>query len=129
MRPDARRTESNRRPFPIHASIYVAYSNRLSQGRTQAGSPTRRNLAPGRNGRYAKTRNCSACLGRVIRGRLRQKPYNSGGCARGSRSFEPAVLGTVTNGPPSIGVALVKATSGISLGNPSRGKSFRNGKN
>src|SRR5436309_5720712 len=54
--------------------------------------------------------------------------FRSGGRARGSRSFDVAVLGTVTNGPPSIGVTLVKAISGISLGNPSSGKSFRSGK-
>ena len=34
----------------------------------------------------------------------------------------------MTNGPPSSGVTLVKATSGISLGNPASGKSFRKGK-
>jgi len=55
--------------------------------------------------------------------------HNSGGRARGSRSLALAVLGTVTNGPPSIGVTFVKATSGISLGSPSSGNSFRNGKN
>ena len=39
-----------------------------------------------------------------------------------------AVLGTVTKGPPSIGATEVKPTSGMSLGLPSRGNSFRNGK-
>ena len=39
------------------------------------------------------------------------------GCReRGSRSFDVAVLGRVTNGPPSNGAADVKATSGMSLG-------------
>src|SRR5436309_1241824 len=68
----------------------------------------------------------------VIFVRLTLRPvdtHNSGGRARGSRSLEPAVLGTVTKGPPSRGVTLVKATSGISLGSPSSGKSFRSGKN
>jgi len=55
--------------------------------------------------------------------------HNSAGRARGSRSLEPAVLGIVTKGPPSSGVTLVNATSGISLGKPASGKSFRNGKN
>src|SRR5215475_6850540 len=55
--------------------------------------------------------------------------YNSGGLARGSRSLVVAVLGRVTKGPPSSGADLVKATSGISLGRPSNGNSFRNGKN
>src|SRR5256886_6067746 len=58
-----------------------------------------------------------------------RKLHNSGGLARGSRSLAVAVLGWVTNGPPSIGVALVNATSGISLGRPSNGNSFRKGKN
>src|SRR5437868_2210205 len=55
--------------------------------------------------------------------------YNSGGRARGSRSLAVAVLGRVTNGPPSSDAALLKATSGISLGSPSNGNSFRSGKN
>ena len=55
--------------------------------------------------------------------------YNSGGRARGSRSLVVAVDGRVTNGPPSSGADLVKATSGISLGRPSNGNSLRNGKN
>src|ERR1039457_2205686 len=45
-----------------------------------------------------------------------------------SRSFVVAVDGIVTNGPPSIGAASVKATSGISLGKPSSGNSLRRGK-
>ena len=48
--------------------------------------------------------------------------------ARGSRSFVVAVLGMVTNGPPSSGALSEKATSGMLLGNPSSGNSFRNGK-
>ena len=48
--------------------------------------------------------------------------------ARGSRSFVVAVLGDVTNGPPSSGAAEENATSGMSLGNPSKGNSFRSGK-
>lgn len=71
-------------------------------------------------------------LRRLLGEHALQMPYkihNSGGCARGSRSFAVAVLGLVTNGPPSIGVTFVKATSGISLGKPSSGNSFRNGKN
>ena len=39
-----------------------------------------------------------------------------------------AVLGVVTNGPPSRGAAEENATSGISLGKPSTGNSFRRGK-
>src|SRR5207248_2742990 len=53
----------------------------------------------------------------------------SGRLARGSRSLAVAVDGCVTNGPPSIGAAEVNATSGISLGKPSSGKSFLSGKN
>lgn len=48
--------------------------------------------------------------------------------ARGSRSFVVAVLGEVTNGPPSSGALSENATSGISLGKPSSGNSFRSGK-
>jgi hypothetical protein len=48
--------------------------------------------------------------------------------ARGSRSFVVAVLGDVTNGPPSSGALSEKATSGMSLGKPSSGNSFRSGK-
>ena len=39
-----------------------------------------------------------------------------------------AVLGEVTKGPPSSGAADVNATSGMSLGKPSSGNSFRSGK-
>ena len=49
------------------------------------------------------------------------------GFALGSRSDVPAVVGDVTNGPPSSGAVPVKATSGISLGLPARGNSFRSG--
>ena len=48
--------------------------------------------------------------------------------ARGSRSFAVAVLGSVTNGPPSSGALSENATSGMLLGNPSSGNSFRSGK-
>ena len=61
--------------------------------------------------------------------RVLAEAHNSGGRARGSRSLAVAVLGRVTNGPPSSDAALVKATSGISLGRPSNGNSLRNGKN
>jgi hypothetical protein len=54
-------------------------------------------------------------------------PY-SGGRARGSRSLVPESVGAVTNGPPASGATALNATSGISLGFPSNGKSFRNGK-
>src|SRR4029434_3672723 len=63
------------------------------------------------------------------RGPEPDRHHNSGGLARGSRSFVVAVLGCVTNGPPSSGADLVKATSGISLASPSNGNSLRNGKN
>ncbi len=39
-----------------------------------------------------------------------------------------AVLGGVTNGPPSSGALAEKATSGMSLGKPSSGNSLRSGK-
>ena len=39
-----------------------------------------------------------------------------------------AVEGTVTKGPPASGAALLKATSGMSLARPARGKSLRSGK-
>ncbi len=45
---------------------------------------------------------------------LRSYDYSSIRRARGSRSFVVAVEGRVTNGPPSSGAALVKATSGTS---------------
>ena len=48
--------------------------------------------------------------------------------ARGSRSFVVAVLGSVTNGPPSSGALSENATSGMLLGNPSSGNSFLSGK-
>src|SRR5205814_10342849 len=48
--------------------------------------------------------------------------------ARGSRSLVVAVLGEVTNGPPSRGAAEENAMSGMSLGKPSNGNSFRSGK-
>jgi hypothetical protein len=48
--------------------------------------------------------------------------------ARGSRSFVVAVLGDVTKGPPSSGALSEKATSGMLLGKPSNGNSFRSGK-
>ena len=56
--------------------------------------------------------------------------YNgsAGRRARGSRSFVVAVLGSVTNGPPSSGALSENATSGMLLGNPSSGNSFRSGK-
>jgi hypothetical protein len=54
--------------------------------------------------------------------------YSSGRRARGSRSFVVAVLGAVTNGPPSSGALSENATSGILLGKPSSGNSFRRGK-
>ncbi|MEY5015999.1 MAG: hypothetical protein RIS92_2357 [Verrucomicrobiota bacterium] len=47
---------------------------------------------------------------------------------RGSRSLVVAVVGLVTKGPPSSGARFEKATSGMSLGRPARGKSFRKGK-
>ena len=56
------------------------------------------------------------------------QPYNSGLRARGSRSFVVAVLGNVTNGPPSRGAVSENATSGILLGSPSSGNSLRSGK-
>ena len=56
------------------------------------------------------------------------QPYSSGLRARGSRSFVVALLGNVTKGPPSSGAVSEKATSGILLGNPSSGNSFRSGK-
>jgi hypothetical protein len=55
-------------------------------------------------------------------------PLYSGGRARGSRSLVPVAVGEVTNGPPASGATALNATSGISLGFPSNGKSFRNGK-
>ena len=53
---------------------------------------------------------------------------SAGSRARGSRSFVVAVLGSVTNGPPSSGALSENATSGMLLGNPSSGNSFRRGK-
>jgi len=47
---------------------------------------------------------------------------------RGSRLSVEAEQGDVTKGPPSNGTGSEKATSGISLALPARGKSFRNGK-
>jgi hypothetical protein len=54
--------------------------------------------------------------------------FYSAGWARGSRSLVPPGLGEVTNGPPARGALSLKATSGISLGLPSSGKSFLSGK-
>jgi len=51
---------------------------------------------------------------------------SSAGRARGSRSWENGA-GLVTKGPPSSGAFAVKAISGISVGSPSKGKSFRKG--
>ena len=45
----------------------------------------------------------------------------------GSRSLVVNVVGTVTNGPPSIGARRLKATSGMSLARPASGKSLRSG--
>jgi len=53
---------------------------------------------------------------------------SAGRRARGSRSFVVPVLGSVTNGPPSSGALSENATSGMLLGNPSSGNSFRSGK-
>jgi hypothetical protein len=55
------------------------------------------------------------------------KNHDSNRFARGSASTVPQEPGLVTNGPPSSGATPVKATSGISLGLPARGKSLRSG--
>jgi hypothetical protein len=71
----------------------------------------------------ANVRLVASILSRMIRA----FPY-SGGCARGSRSLVPVVVGAVTNGPPARGATSLNATSGILLGLPSNGKSLRKGK-
>ena len=48
---------------------------------------------------------------------------------RGSRSCVSPPVGDVTKGPPARGAAREKATSGVSLSLPARGKSLRSGWN
>ena len=54
--------------------------------------------------------------------------HSTGLRERGSRVTVSPTPALVTNGPSAIGAVLVNPTSGMSLGRPSRGKSFRSGK-
>src|SRR2546421_12515844 len=55
--------------------------------------------------------------------------HNSGGLARGSRSLAVAVVGRVEQGRASGDGGLVNMRSGISVGRPSKGNDFVDGKN
>src|SRR5439155_7740464 len=76
--------------------------------------------------------NALPCASLMSRRRSRRafvsKASVSGIRTRGSRAIVSLPPAMVTNGPPTIGVVSVNATSGNSLGRPASGKSLRNGK-
>src|SRR5437016_6176764 len=133
MRSDPKQYSCRRGPVPIYLDDDAAQPNRLSEAGVQTELTPRRPTSAGRDGNNEKTCDCAASFSRIASLGFGDQNYpadsfKSGRRARGSRSFVVAVEGTVTNGPPSIGAAWENATSGISLGLPSNGKSFRKGK-
>src|SRR5438270_8448292 len=134
MRSDTEQHSYRRGPVSIYLDDDATQSHRLPEAGVETERPPRRASSAGRDGDNPETCERAArfsCIMSLSRGLSDSSAYSfkSGRRARGSRSFVVAVEGRVTKGPPSIGAAWENATSGISLGLPSSGKSLRKRKN